>query len=340
MRARWFLRSLLGLALFGVMPSHREASAHELTPAVLALRERAPGRFDLRWTSPLPPLEQLVIRFPSGCQVDDSSDFDANASGAELPHILTCGAAGLSGDITFQTSSGTPARISVNVEWLDGTQSYSLSSQDAPPRVTVHHRSSLEGPFRIFWQYSRLGLEHIWLGIDHLLFVLGLLLLVVDRRSLLWSVSSFTLAHSLTLALASLGFVGVPTGPVEICIALSVLLLAVEATRTRATLTRRYPWLIAFCFGLLHGFGFASALSEVGLPKGRALIALLGFNIGVELGQLAVVGVAVLGAWGLAARPRVRAGVGWAATSVLGVCSVLWLLQRVESWLSTFGLSL
>ena len=335
------LSLFVGLALlFSVTLPYREARAHELTPAVLALKERAPGRCDLRWTSPLPPLEHLVIRFPSGCRVDESPEFDANASGAELPHILECGGAGLSGDVTFQTLSSTPGRISVNVEWLDGRRSYELSSKEAPPRVTLRRLAPTKSPFGVFWQYSGLGLEHIGFGIDHLLFVIGLLLLVTDRRSLLWTVSSFTLAHSLTLALASLGFVAVPTGPVEIGIALSVLLLAVEATRQRATLTRLHPWLIAFGFGLLHGLGFASALSEVGLPKGATLIALLGFNLGVELGQLAVVGVAALGALALAALPRVRAWVGWAATSVLGVCSVLWLLQRVESWLGAFGISL
>lgn len=336
-RLRLALRRLL-LALVTLLAwPHREASAHELTPGVLALKERSPAQFELRWTAPLPRLEDLVIRLPSPCRVNHSSVFDAVAPGAELPHVLDCGSAGLSGEITFDTKNTSPGRISVNVEWLDGTQVYRLST-GMPPAVDLGRIGANQGSFDIFGQYLGLGIEHIWLGVDHLLFVLGLLLLVSDRRSLLWTITAFTVAHSMTLALASLGLVRVPTGPVEICIALSVLLLAVEAARQANTLTRRRPWLLAFSFGLLHGLGFASALAQVGLPKQASLVSLVGFNSGVELGQLAVVGFVVLGERLLVARPRLRVEIASVATWTLGVSSVFWLFERVRSWLGGYGL--
>jgi hypothetical protein len=175
------------------------------------------------------------------------------------------------------------------------------------------------------------------IGPDHLLFLLGLLLLVRGARSTLLTVSAFTLAHSLTLAAAALELVTIPTAPVEICIALSVLLLAVETTRGSDTATRRWPWLVAFGFGLLHGLGFASALAEIGLPPNSVTLALLGFNLGVELGQVAVVGAVALGQLVLASRARVRALLAHAATWLLGVCSVYWLLERVSAWLGGLG---
>ena len=142
--------------------------------------------------------------------------------------------------------------------------------------------------------YLLLGVEHIWTGIDHLLFVLGLLLLVNGFKKLLWTITAFTIAHSITLALAALQWVQLPPAPVEAVIALSIVLLATELLRNHTqqpTITYRYPWLVAFIFGLLHGFGFAGALSETGLPADNIPMALLLFNVGVELGQIAFVAV-------------------------------------------------
>ena len=144
----------------------------------------------------------------------------------------------------------------------------------------------------------QLGVEHILTGVDHLLFVLCLILLVPDIRKLLLTVTAFTIAHSITLAAASLGFVNVPTAPVEATIALSIVFLASELLRDphqRSDITQTYPWLVAFSFGLLHGLGFAGALAEIGLPHGQIPLALFSFNVGVELGQLAFI-AAVLSA--------------------------------------------
>lgn len=189
-------------------------------------------------------------------------------------------------------------------------------------------------------EYVELGVEHIWTGIDHLLFVLGLMLLTPRLRALLKTITAFTIAHSLTLATAALGLVQAPPAPVEAVIALSILYLAVELVHVRKgrpALAQRYPWVIAFTFGLLHGFGFAGALSEVGLPPERIPLALLLFNCGIEIGQVVFVGV-VLAVLALLARvvPRLCAGVKWVMPHAIGSLAAFWFIERT---LLAFGAS-
>jgi hydrogenase/urease accessory protein HupE len=187
----------------------------------------------------------------------------------------------------------------------------------------------------IAWTYLRLGVEHILGGPDHLLFVLGLLLLVRGAWQLARTVTAFTVAHSLTLALAVLGVVHVPPQPVEATIALSLLFLAAELTRGpehRGSLTAHKPWLVALSFGLLHGFGFAGALAEVGLPDGEIPLALFQFNVGVELGQLLVVVSYVALARALRGRLQWRAS--WLRLAGYGIGSVAayWCVERVAAF--------
>ena len=180
--------------------------------------------------------------------------------------------------------------------------------------------------------YLGLGVEHILLGIDHLLFVLGLMLLVPGTRRLVATVTAFTIAHSVTLALAVLGVVNVPSGPVEAIIALSIFFVAAEIVLLRhgkGAMTARVPWIVAGTFGLLHGFGFAGAIAEVGLPHGDVPLALLLFNLGVEAGQLAFIAV-VLGVLSLARRlpthtPR---WAGFAVPYAMGSIALFWVLER------------
>lgn len=312
---------------FGAAPAH----AHQNAPAVLALREVSGGRFLLRWTPPSPDVPDLRVRLPGACRVNGSPVFvPAETSGPAL--VLECGPQGLGGELAFEAKNTAFGRVAVNVEWFEHGDSFHLSSGE-PPTVSLGGTASPNSAFQVLKQYLGLGIEHIWFGIDHLLFLLGLLIVVRGFRSLLMTVTAFTVAHSLTLALAALELVSVPTSPVEICIALSVLLLAVEATRGPETLARRRPWVVAFGFGLLHGLGFASALSEVGLPRGAVLLSLVGFNLGVELGQLVAVALVAtayvrLGKWA-AVQGRMKA----VAVCALGSCSVFWLLQRLEAWL-------
>jgi hydrogenase/urease accessory protein HupE len=190
------------------------------------------------------------------------------------------------------------------------------------------------GPLMVLWAYIGLGIEHILFGVDHLLFVLCLLLLVRGIRNLLATVTAFTLAHSITLAAATLGLIRVPAAPVEATIALSIVFLATELVRggARQTVARSYPWLVAFTFGLLHGLGFAGALAEVGLPQGEIPLALFGFNVGVELGQLAFV-TAVLSLARLARLMPWRMP-AWAAGAVgyaIGSLATFWVFARLVS---------
>jgi hydrogenase/urease accessory protein HupE len=197
------------------------------------------------------------------------------------------------------------------------------------PALVVEESPSV---WQVAWTYLVLGVEHILLGTDHLLFVLALVLLVKGWRRLVGTITSFTVAHSITLALATLGLVHVPGPPVEACIALSIVFVAAEIVRSRQGspgLTERAPWLIAFTFGLLHGLGFAGALSEVGLPQQAIPLALLFFNVGVELGQLAFV-FAVLLTISIAARSSLRAP-AWAWRVVpytIGSVAMFWVIER------------
>jgi hydrogenase/urease accessory protein HupE len=183
--------------------------------------------------------------------------------------------------------------------------------------------------------YVTHGFEHIMFGFDHLLFVLALILIVRDRRVLLLTATAFTVAHSITLSLATLGFVHVPGPPVEASIALSILLLACEIVRMSrgdGGLTARLPWLVAFSFGLLHGFGFASGLAEIGLPHGDIPLALFSFNVGVELGQLVFI-AAVLSVVALAGKFRMPSAIERHAipfaTYGIGALSAFWLIDRM-----------
>lgn len=195
--------------------------------------------------------------------------------------------------IRLEGLENTKIELLLRLEFLDNSsQSVLLDSSESS-----YHIKAEASSFQIIKTYTWLGITHILMGFDHLLFVFLLLLIVKNLRLLLWTISSFTLAHSMTIAGATLGFVSLPQQPVEAIIALSILFLAIEivyASRGKIGLTMRYPWLIAFIFGLLHGFGFAGALAEIGLPEQAITLALIFFNVGVELGQLIFVGVVLL----------------------------------------------
>ena len=196
------------------------------------------------------------------------------------------------------------------------------------------------GPFEVAKTYTALGIHHILVGVDHLLFVLSLLLIVVGAGRLVATITAFTVAHSLTLGAATLGWVSIPGPPVEATIALSIMFLAMEILRVRegrVSLTARRPWLVAFTFGLLHGLGFAGALAEVGLPATSIPLALLCFNIGVEIGQLMFVAAVLLAMWlGRGLLRRLGASppdwVGKATPYAIGGIAGFWLIERVMGW--------
>lgn len=276
------LRRLGGLlaALALVLPGL--AAAHELTMAEMRLRELAPGEFLVGWAGSglgRQPEEELQPVWPSGCQ----------AAGDRL----RC-AQGLSGTVAMQGVGDSYSAAMLRVTWLDGqTRVYTIT--EGQPRVRLYGAADdRRGAGEIAWAYGLLGVEHILNGLDHLLFVICLLFLVGFNRRLLWTVTAFTAAHSLTLILSALGWLTLRAPPVEAAIAMSIVLMAAEALRRDDSLTRRLPAVVAFGFGLVHGLGFAGALEAIGLPQNHLLLALLTFNLGVEVGQLLTVAAAFL----------------------------------------------
>jgi hydrogenase/urease accessory protein HupE len=333
------LASILAVLVLCVgLLAARVSDAHEFRPALLRLTERpgpdgeASGSFDLRLVTPkvgpAGPIGEgeLRPRVPDHCE-----------SG---PRVLDCGATGLVGELGVDGLDRHDIDVLVEIRFIDGTRLTGVLGPDEPSMTVT--AGAVEQGGAVFAEYMRLGVEHILIGIDHLLFVLGLVLLVRNNKALLWTVTAFTLAHSITLAAATLELIALPGPPVEAVIALSILLLARELAlgaddpAQRDTWTWRFPWLVAFGFGLLHGFGFAGALREVGLPPDRVPEALLAFNVGVELGQLAVVGALLLSfavlrrvASRVRLSPTLERTVRLAPIWAMGALAFAWMLERV-----------
>lgn len=312
------------------------ALAHEVRPAYLELRETAPEIYDVLWKVPARGENlrlALYVRFPADARdATEPRALFTEAAYVERWRIHRPG--GLAGqDVTIEGLTATKVDALIRVTDLEGVTQTTRATPDSPT-VTIAATASR---WQVAGTYLVLGVEHILLGIDHLLFVLALVLLVRGWRKLVATITAFTVAHSITLALATLGFVHVPGPPVEACIALSIVFVAAEIIHSRQGrpgLTDRAPWVVAFTFGLLHGLGFAGALSEVGLPQHAIPIALLFFNVGVELGQLAFV-VVVLGVLAAARRlpPRVPAW-GWrVAPYAIGSVAMFWVLERTAGFL-------
>ncbi|HEV7731155.1 MAG TPA: HupE/UreJ family protein [Candidatus Binatia bacterium] len=309
------------------------AGAHSFEPALLDLREVAPGVFDVVWKSSTPqgaadPLGGLTPVLPPHCHTVPLGPTDEGTP--EPTHFFRadCGPTGLGGGrLAIDGLAGSSLDVLVRVTWHDGHISTGVLRSGFDDLVLPGSAGG-EPRLPVLLRYIALGVEHILLGPDHLLFVLGLVLLVANLHDLLWTITAFTAAHSMTLALAVLGILRLPSPPVEATIALSLVLVAFELTRPPEvhSLARRKPWLVAFAFGLLHGLGFAGALRDVGLPPDRVPLALVGFNVGVELGQLAFVVVLLPIRTLLQRAPRwVRLVPAYA----IGSLAVAWMCERV-----------
>ncbi len=309
--------------------------AHEVRPAYLELRQTAPDTYDVLWKVPALGDDRrlgIYVRFPSEAKElsERRGIFSGNAY-IERSHIQIAG--GLNGQtIHIDGLAATKIDVLARVERADGVTQTARVLPDSPNFLVEATPSG----WKISATYLGLGIEHILLGIDHLLFVLALVLLVKGWQRLVGTITAFTVAHSITLAAATLGFVHVPGPPVEAIIALSIVFVAAEIIRGRQGkpgLTERAPWVVAFIFGLLHGLGFAGALSEVGLPQQAIPLALLFFNVGVELGQLAFIATML----GLATATRhlpVRAPAwGWRAMPyAIGSVAMFWVIQRTAAF--------
>ena len=330
---RTFLRLVVFISLT------QDVFAHEVRPAYLELRQTGPETYDVFWKVPGQGENLrlgLYVELPDGCtNVTEPRGSMVNNAFTERWTVKRAG--GLTGGtIHIAGLSATMIDVLVRLERLNGTTQVTRLTPSAPSFVVEAEPRAMQ----VAATYLTLGVEHILLGIDHLLFVLALLILVAGTRRLIATVTAFTLAHSLTLAGATLGFVHVPGPPVEAAIALSIVFVAAEIIHSRqgkTGLTERFPWIVAFIFGLLHGFGFAGALNEVGLPQSAIPLALLFFNVGVEVGQLLFI-ASVFAVIALARQVKRRTGVSQSAWAwlvppyAIGSIAMFWVIQRIAAF--------
>jgi hypothetical protein len=324
------LRLLLTLAMTLLVTQF--AHAHRFAPSLLKVSEIGPDQYHMVWKTPAQGTSNVPLRpeWPSSCEVRNASPPQLEGTGKVSSWQLHCtdlGEDGLVGDTLGISGLGAnQASAMVMVALLDGRQYQEVLNAEQPEFVIPAQSSAGE----VMSDYSLLGMDHIWSGIDHLLFVFGLLLLVGGGTRLLWTITAFTLGHSITLSLVTLGFFDYPVALVEFTIALSIFVLAVELTRTsRHDILWRNPWWLAGGFGLLHGMGFAGALAETGLPQDNVPLALLFFNVGIEIGQIAFIAV-VLALWFVLRRPLAT----WqdrllpVPIYILGALSAMWCIER------------
>ena len=330
-----FRRIFLALAVLGLhfaMPAY----ADEIRPALLDIKEQATGLYAVTWKVPImgdgvlaitaglpDSLEQLgapIIEDIAGSRIERAT-YKSNGE------PLTGQTVVIDGLMAIQTD------VLLLIQLQDGTQ-HSAILRPAAPSFVIPAKAS---KFQVASDYWRMGTIHILEGADHLLFVLALMLIVVGFKSLLKAVTAFTAAHSITLALATLGLVHMPAAPTEAIIALSIVFLAAEIVHKRngvIGITERLPWLIAFIFGLFHGLGFAGALSEIGVPQHEVPLALLMFNVGVETGQLLFIAVVLALTALLKLLPLTPPREAWRLLPYsIGGLAAFWTIERVLSFL-------
>lgn len=308
-----------------------EAAAHEAQPGVLEIAQIGAHRYQVTWRAP------LYFGGPHPAQVALPEEWRTEGEPTErrLPdsivyqRVVTTGRASLDGTaIAFPGLEETITDVFVRLKRLDGTTFTAIAQ---PMRPAVELRSE-RAWYATAGEYLALGYHHILLGLDHLLFVLGLLLIVRGGTMLLKTITAFTVAHSLTLAIATLGWASAPLPPLNAAIALSILFLGPEIVRSwrgESSFTIRNPWVVAFAFGLLHGFGFATGLSTTGMPRAELPWALLWFNVGVEIGQLTFVGLALVLARSFRVlEMRWPVWIAHAPGYAVGVCGAYWTIQR------------
>jgi hydrogenase/urease accessory protein HupE len=336
---------VLILALFlGAMIAPSGVRAHALEPGFLEIVPLSSHEWRVTWRKPqvngLPMSIDAVL--PEGCDPRSGPQpvFDGRAFLATW--IATCQTGLQQGEIRIAGLDRTRTDVLVRYAAAPDAQAQTVRLTAASPAFVV---PATPGLFDVAASYFALGVDHILNGVDHLLFVLMLLFLIRDWRPLLAAVTSFTVAHSLSLAAASLGWIVVPAPPVEAIVALSILFLAAELLHEpghKRRLSERYPWAVAFCFGLLHGLGFARALLEVGLPADDVPLALLSFNVGVEAGQILFIvmalalGMALSRLYPAAAQNLMTSGSSGLRAIAYGVgtLSAFWVIDRVAGFVT------
>jgi len=284
------------MALFLLILRNSAAIAHEARPCYLEVTETSRGQYAVLWRTPVLAGMHLPVKLQLPDDVRDLKDptVEELTDSFIERRWITFGVNGLAGQrIAFPGLQVTITDVLVRIKLLDD-RSWSVIVHPSQPYIEI---AAPQNHLAVMAGYIVHGIRHISLGADHLLFLLGLLLIVRERWMLVKTVTAFTIAHSVTLALATLGLASLPVAPLNAAIALSILFLGPEIVRMwrgESSFTIRHPWVVAFAFGLLHGFGFASALTSAGLPRAELALALLGFNVGVEIGQLGFVVLVLL----------------------------------------------
>lgn len=336
-RAALALLASLGALLF--VPA--QLNAHALQPGYLEIQALGGADYRAFWRRPDVQGAPMAIdaRLPENCTLRSGPDPQFDGEGWVTQWITACPGGLADGEIFIEGLENTRTDVLVRYE-IEAGRGEAQRLTAAEPGFTVPRTP---GPGEILASYFGLGIEHILEGLDHLLFVFALLLLIRDRWRLLGAVTSFTVAHSITLAAAALGWLIVPGPPVEAIIALSIMFLAAEVLKAGdgpERLSARIPWLVSFGFGLLHGLGFGSALLEIGLPQSEIWLALLAFNLGVEAGQILFIGVVLAAGWLLArVLPGLRdrttlpgATLAMAVPYAVGGIAAYWFVERVAAF--------
>ncbi len=329
------LSQIIGISFILVLSMASTNFAHEVRPAYLQLRQSGAETYEVLWKVPGRGDNMrlsLYVEMPKNCS-DASQPRGVFSENAHIEEWSVKCEGGLTGTtIMIEGLAATMTDVLVRHERLDGTTQITRLTPSSPSFVVEATARTTQ----VASAYLGLGIEHILTGFDHLLYILAMLLLVKGWRRVILTMSAFTATHSLTLTAAALGWVHVPQAPVEACIALSILFVTSEIVRGRqgqSGLTERWPWVVSFTFGLLHGFGFAGALSEVGLPQKDIPVALLFFNLGVEAGQLLFI-LSLFGSAFLARRVARRLTLpkpSWAwrvPTYAIGAVAAFWFIQR------------
>ncbi|UAB79360.1 HupE/UreJ family protein [Erythrobacter sp. SCSIO 43205] len=326
---RWLVALIAALAAVPL-------AAHELRPSVVEMREVETGEFTLDWKVTLAVgsagllTERLEPVIPDNCAMQGEAVQRIQSAALMGRATLQCEGDPAGGAFGLSELLGKSDAIARFIPLDAPTQSFRLTAE-APTATILAEPSALS----VLYDYFVIGAEHILFGWDHLLFVIALVLLVRGPWPVVKAATAFTIAHSITLIATVLGYSGLPGRPVEALIALSIVFLAVEVMTAlrdpeRRTLTRRYPWAVAFAFGLVHGFGFAGALADIGLPQSQLAAALFAFNIGVEAGQLIVVALTILALKALTrASERGQRQALTTATYAIGTIGSFWLIERL-----------
>lgn len=322
------MAALRRIAVLVIMLATNSAFAHRFAPSALHIEVLPNAEISVRWKTPIQTVSDvpMVPRLPAHCAIVEQSPFIAEGTGKLRQTRYRCEKSLVAYSITVDGLAANQSSALLTIVLPDGVSHQAVLTAAEP----IWEVPATPDGATVVSRYSVLGAEHIWGGIDHLLFVLGLLLLVGKGKRLVITITAFTLGHSITLAMVTLGLFDYPVALVEFLIAFSIFLLAVELTRAEGhSALWRWPWLLAGGFGLLHGMGFAGALAETGLPPGNIPLALLFFNLGIELGQLAFIALLLLMAKLLTRVPATRhPAVAQAPVLVLGVLSATWCLER------------